>query len=127
MQRHDSGSWSFCVSANVTGRPIAADELAHPRHLALGRGEVLAERAGGRELEHAGAELAEHAADAEQLVLGGERAGHGLAVDRHVRDRAARREAERAGLDAFAARCAAIASMSSAVAGSFLAPRSPIT
>ena len=77
-------------------------ELAHPRHLALGRGEVFAERARGRELEHAGAELAEHAADAEQLVLGRERAGHRLAVDRHVRDRAARREAERAGLDAFA-------------------------
>ena len=77
-------------------------QLAHPRHLALGRGEVLAERAGRRELEDAGAELAEHAADAEQLVLGGERAGHRLTVDRHVRDRARRREAERAGLDRLA-------------------------
>ena len=100
--RHASGSWSFCVSAKVTGRPIAAGEPAHPRHLPLGRGEVLAERARGRELEHAGAELAEHAADAEQLVLGRERAGHRLAVDGHVRDRARRREAERAGVDALA-------------------------
>ena len=100
MRDHESGSWSFWVSANVTGRPIAADELAHPLHLAFGRGEVFAERAGGRELEHAGAELAEHPADAEQLVVRGERAGHRLTVDRHVRDRAAGREAERAGLDA---------------------------
>ncbi|MGZ3478173.1 MAG: hypothetical protein ACXVCJ_26990, partial [Polyangiales bacterium] len=43
----------------------------HPRHLALGSGEVLAHHAGGCELEQAGAELAEHPADAEQLVFGG--------------------------------------------------------
>ena len=77
-------------------------ELAHPRHLALGRREVLAERAGRRELEDPGAELAERAADAEQLVLRGERAGHRLTVDRHVRDRARRRHAERAGFDRLA-------------------------
>ena len=77
-------------------------QLAHPRHLALGRGEVFAERTRGRELEHTGAELTEHAADTEQLVFRRERSGDGLTVDRHVRDRAARREAERAGFDAFA-------------------------
>ena len=47
-------------------------QAAHPVHLPLGRGQVLAERAGRRQLEHAGAELAEHPADAEQLVLGRE-------------------------------------------------------
>ena len=66
-------------------------------------------------------------AEREQLVLGGERAGHGLAVDRAVRDRARGREA-----DAPRRRCAsrtmrAISAMSSAVAGSLRAPRSPIT
>ena len=84
----------------MIGRPIAAGELAHPLHLAFGRGEVFAERAGRRELEHAGAELAEHAPDAEQLVVRGERSRNRLTVDRHVRDRATRREAERAGFDA---------------------------
>ncbi len=39
-------------------------------------------RAGAGQLEDARAELAEHAADAEELVLGGEGAGHGLAVER---------------------------------------------
>ena len=68
-------------------------EPAHPVHLAIGRGEILAERAGRRELEHTGSELAEHRADAEQLVFGGERARHRLAVDGHVHDRAAGREA----------------------------------
>ena len=71
-------------------------------------------------------QLAEHLADAEQLVLGRERAGHRLAVDRAVHDRARRREAERAGVDALGT-MSAIAAMSSGVAGSFLAPRSPIT
>ena len=49
-----------------------------------------------------GAELAQHLADAEQLVLGRERAGHRLAVDGAVGQRAAGREAERAGRDALA-------------------------
>ena len=75
-------------------------EPAHPRHLAIGRGEVLTERARRRELEHAPPQLAEHPSDAEQLVFGCERPGHRFAVDRHVRDRPARREAERTRLDA---------------------------
>ena len=77
-------------------------EAAHPVHLALGSGQVLAERAGRSKLEHAGVELAEHRADAEQLVFGGEGAGHGLTVDGPVGQRARRGEAERAGPDALA-------------------------
>ena len=42
--------------------------------------------------------VGEHPADAEQLVLGGEGAGHRLAVDGPVHDRARGREAERPGL-----------------------------
>ena len=63
-------------------------QATHPRHLFLRRGQVLAEGAGRRQLEHAGPELAEHRADAEELVLGRERAGHGLTVDGPVGQRA---------------------------------------
>ena len=99
-----SGSALFWISANVTGRPIAAARRRIQSISALGGGEVLAERARRGQLEHAGAELAEHPADAEQLVLGGERAGHGLAVDGPVGERAAGGEAERTGRDALLAR-----------------------
>ncbi len=75
-------------------------EAAHPVELGLRRDDVLARCARARELEHAAPELAEHAPEPEQLVLGRERAGHGLARDRAVRDRARRGEAERARGDA---------------------------
>ena len=82
--------------------PGLAREPAHPVHLLLGRGEVLAHHARRRELEHARAGVGERAAHREQLVLGRVRAGDRLAVDRAVGDRARRRHAERAGLDALA-------------------------
>ena len=102
MRRHDSGSWSFWVSAKRHRSADGRRQLAHPGHLALRCREVLTQRAGGRELEDPGTELTERAADAEQLVFGGERAGHRLTVDRHVRDRARGRHTERAGLDRLA-------------------------
>ena len=77
--------------------PDRRRELPHPGHLAVRGREILTERARGGG-SNAAAELAEHPTDAEELVLGGEGAGDGFAVDRHVRDRAARRE-PRARLD----------------------------
>ena len=100
--RHWSGARLCCERAKLTGRPIVAERRRIHADLALGGGEVLAHHARGRELEQAGPELAEHRADAEQLVLGGEGAGHRLAVDGAVHDRARGREAERAGADAVA-------------------------
>ena len=82
--------------------PGGCGQAAHPRHLPLGRGQILAQGAGRGELEHACAQLAEHGADAEELVLGGERARHGLAVDGPVGQRARGREAEGTRLDALA-------------------------
>ena len=80
--------------------PALARELLHPGELGL-----LGRQVGGH-LEDAAAELAQHQTNAEQLVLAGVRARHRLAVDGAVEHRAR---------------------MSSGVAGSFLAPRSPIT
>jgi hypothetical protein len=62
-------------------------------------GQVLARCPGGRQLEHA---AAHGATDAEELVLGGEGAGHRLSVDGPVHDRARGREAQRACLHALA-------------------------
>ena len=97
--RQRSGAASTWSRAKVTGRPIGGREPAHPVHLLGRRDDVLAGRTRRGQLEHAGAELAERGADAEQLVLGRERAGHGLAVDGRVGDGARRREPERAGRD----------------------------
>ena len=61
-------------------------EPQHPVHLAVGAVEVLAEHTGRRELEDARARGGESASHREQLVLGRERPGHGLAVDGAVGD-----------------------------------------
>ena len=74
---------------------------SHPVDLLLRPDDVLAGRPHGSQLEHPGAQLGEGAADAEQLVLGGEGAGHGLAVDGEVGDGPRGREAERTGADGF--------------------------
>ena len=84
-----SGSALFWLSANVTGRPMAAESRRIQSISRSGAARSSPRTPGRGQLEHAGAELAEHAADAEQLVLGGEGAGHGLAVDGPVRERAA--------------------------------------
>ena len=117
--RHWSGSRSFCDEreASPAGRSRPASRRIQSTSL-LGRGEVLAHHARGRELEHAGAELAEHPADAEQLVLGGEGAGHGLAVDRACARSCARSRSRARRPRCPRARWRAMASMSSAVAGS---------
>ena len=101
-RRHWSGAASFWVRAKVTGRPISADSR-HIQSTSFGglRRSSPAAPAGASS-NTAGAEVAEHATDAEQLVLGGEGAGHRLAVDGPVGDGAAGREPERAGLDALA-------------------------
>ena len=80
-------------------RDRAADpgrQPAHPAHLAVGGEQVLPGAAGDGELEHSRTEPAEHVADPEDLVLGGEGAGHRLPVDRLVDDRPRGGEAERA-------------------------------
>ncbi len=97
---HEVGSALFWLSAKVTGRPMASDSRRIQSISRSGAARSSPSGAGGRQLEHAGAELAEHPPDAEQLVLGGERAGHRLAVDGAVGERAAGREAEGPGLDA---------------------------
>ena len=127
--RRATGRGRGCAAsrAKLTGRPMAAERRRIQSTSRSGAARSSPIDARGRELEHAGAELAEHRADAEQLVLGGEGAGHRLAVDGRVQDRARRREAERAGARCRRARCSAMAAMSSAVAGSLRAPRSPIT
>jgi len=66
--------------------PGLLGEPDHPLHLALGSREVLTHHPRRRELEHAGPRVGEGPAEGEQLVLGGERARHRLAVDRPVRD-----------------------------------------
>ena len=92
----DLGEHERHRAAGLGGQP------AHPVHLERGGRQVLAERAGGGQLEDAGAELAEDTADAEELVLGGEGAGHRFAVDGPVGEGAGGREPERAGEHAFA-------------------------
>ena len=89
-------------------RDRAADlgrQPLHPVDLLQGRVDLVAAGiacgARAREFEDALAEVAERAADPEQLVLLREGPGHRLAVDRAVAHRARRRETERAGRDAF--------------------------
>ena len=74
-------------------------QLAHPRDLAGGSEQVLAHDPGGSELDDPGAELTQHAADAEQLVFRGERARHRLAVHRGVHGGAGGRKAKRTSLN----------------------------
>ena len=100
-------------------------EPAHPVHLLLRVGDVLAGDAGRRQLEDPGPELAQGPADPEQLVLGGEGPGHGFAVDGPVGDGARGRHTEGPGGHRLRARSLAMAAMSRAVAGSLRAPRSP--
>ena len=100
--RHSSGAASNCSIANVTGRPISAESRRIQSISRSGPAMSSPAAPARRDLEDPAPELAEHAPDAEQLVLGGERAGHRLAVDRAVHDRARGREAERAGRDALA-------------------------
>jgi hypothetical protein len=81
------------------GSPDLRGQAAHPVHLLLGSRQVLSHHAGGCELEDAVADLAEHAPDAEELVLGREGAGDRLAVHRAVHQRARGGEAQRAGFE----------------------------
>ena len=97
--RHRSGAASTCTMAKVTGRWMAADRRRIQSTSSRGADDVLAGGAGRGQLEDAGAELAEGGADAEELVLGGIGAGHGLAVDGPVGDRPRGGEAERPGGD----------------------------
>ena len=71
-------------------------ELAHPGQLVALGCQV------ARHLEDAVSDLAEHAADAQHLLVGGVGAGHHLAVLGAVQDGARRREAEGAGLQRLA-------------------------
>ena len=59
-------------------------ELAHPGDLEFGSVGVVSGGAGRGDLVDAGSKFSERLADTEELVLGGERAGDGLAVDRAV-------------------------------------------
>ena len=101
-------------------------EPAHPGHLALRRGEVLAERAGRRELEDAGAELAERGRC--RTARPRPRRCRAPARRRSPCARSCARSRRRARRPRSPSRTmTAIAAMSSSVAGSFFAPRSPIT
>ena len=99
---HAVGSTLFWLSAKVTGRSMAAESRRIQSISRSGAARSSPSGAGGGQLEHPGAQLAQHLADAEQLVLGGVGAGNGLAVDGPVGQRPAGGEPERAGLDALA-------------------------
>ena len=101
-------------------------QAAHPRDLVRKALVVVAGHARWRDLEQARAQLAERGADAEQLVVVGERPRHRGAVERLVEAGTRRREPERARRDPLLHERGHRA-MSSAVAGSLRAPRSPIT
>jgi len=115
---------------NVTDTPVAsASRTIQSISASCASGESagrLAAGPGGRELEHAVADLRERAGDGEQLVLGREGAGHGLTVDGPVAIVRLVEEAQRAGAQRVLddARHPA---MSSAVEASLRAPRSPMT
>ncbi len=78
-----------------------AAQPPHPVQFLLRGDDVLARGSLRGQLEHRLAAGRHGAAKTEQLVLGGERAGHGLAVHRAVSHRARRRESERPGFDRF--------------------------
>ena len=99
---------------------------AHPRDLVRKALVVVAGHARWRDLEQARPQLAERGADAEQLVVVGERPRYRGAVERLVEAGTRRREAQRAGRDPLLHE-RGHPRMSSAVAGSLRAPRSPIT
>ena len=74
-------------------------ETAHPVDLLPGVLEHFAGRAQGGQLEDTGSGLSQCGPEAEELVLGGEGAGHQFSVDGAVPQRARGGEAERAGPD----------------------------
>ncbi len=81
-------------------RPVDLGAQAlHPLQFLLGRDDVLAGDALRGQLEDGPPAGCHGPAEAEQLVLGGERSGNRLAVDGSVAERARRREAQRTGLD----------------------------
>ena len=77
-------------------------QAPHPAQLAVRGRQVLALDARRGQLEHPPTASGQHVAEREQLVLGGEGAGHGLAVERPVHDGARRGDAERPGVEALA-------------------------
>ena len=101
-------------------------EAPHPVEFLDRRRDVFARRTRASDLEDALAQFAQDATDPEQLVLGRERAGHGspliarCAIVREV-------EKPRAPAATPAFTISAMRAMSSAVAASLFAPRSPIT
>jgi len=68
------------VHAEGDRSPDLGRELAHPRHLHRSLDHVQPVGSGGRQLEHTGTGIAQGVPQCEQLVVGGERTGDGLAV-----------------------------------------------
>ena len=120
--RQRSGSAFCCESVNDSGRPAVSTMR---RHIA-NDGDPVAPTWKSSTNCSTPLPPRRDRRDPAQLVLGGRHRRGERAGERAVVHRARRREAERAGLDRLAARARAIAAMSSAVAGSCSAPRSPI-
>ena len=108
-----------------TGRSISAPSRGIHSSSCLGATMSSPAAPCGREFEDRLAACRHRAAEAEQFVLGGVRAGHRLAVHGAVGNRCATTRSQARRPRPPPAR-GAIAAMSSAVAGSLRAPRSPI-
>ena len=102
-----------------------AAQPPHPLQFLLRPDDVLARGSLGGQFEHRLAAGRHGPAETEQFVLGGEGAGTGSPSIARWPMRARRRKSERAGLDRLVT-SRPIAAMSSGVAGSLRAPRSPI-
>ena len=112
--RQSFGAASTWSIANVIGRPVSARGGASSRARPSGVASSPAAPAPASSNTPRPSSPSARA-EAEQLVLGGERAGHRLARDRAVRDRARGGEAERARGDALAHERAPSRAMSSGV------------
>ena len=99
-RRYRSGRRSTVVRPKLTGRPLAAADLAHPRDLGPGVGRARSSSRSPRRIAPSNTPVPARpstSANASSSSAAGVRAGHRAAVGHAVQERAAGREAERAG------------------------------
>ena len=86
--RYSSGAVLLWVRLNATGRPVASATLRSSASSPGNAASFSPATPDGEHFEHAGAELGERPADADEFVFGGEGARHRFAVERLVQHRA---------------------------------------
>ena len=126
MRRHDSGSWSFWVSANVTGRSIAAESLRIQAISRSGaaRSSPSAPAGASSKMPVPSSPSARPMPNSSSSAANVPGTGSpSIAMCAIVRDV----DTPSAPASIASRTMTAIASMSASVAGSFFAPRSPIT